>query len=51
LTAHADELTAALTAAQTRIAEDAKVSATLAKDLAAAKKKLAALQKSIGGKK
>ena len=51
LTAHADELTAALTAAQARIAEDAKVSATLAKDLAAAKKKLAALQKSIGGKK
>lgn len=47
LTAHADELSAALEAAQTRIGEDTSQATTLAKDLAAAKKKLAALEKSI----
>ena len=47
LTAHADELTAALTAAQTRIAQDAGHAATVAKELAAAKKRLAALERSI----
>lgn len=47
LTAHADELSVALEAAQTRIGEDTSHATTLAKDLAAAKKKLAALEKSI----
>jgi hypothetical protein len=47
LTAHADELTAALEAAQARIDADAGQATTLAKDLAKAKAKLAALERSI----
>lgn len=47
LTAHADELSAALAAAEARIGQDAGHAADLARDLAAAKKKLAALEKSI----
>ena len=47
LTGHADELSAALAAAQTRIADDDAHAAQLAKDLAAARKKLASLEKSI----
>lgn len=47
LTAHANELAEALAAAEARIGEDASHAATLAKDLEAAKKKLAALEKSI----
>jgi len=47
LTGHADELSAALAAAQTRIADDDAHAAQLAKDLAAARKKLASLEESI----
>lgn len=47
LTLHAEELSAALAAAETRIGADADHAAELAKDLADAKKKLAALEKSI----
>ena len=47
LTGHADELSAALAAAQTRIADDDAHAAQLAKDLAAARKKLASLEDSI----
>lgn len=47
LTTHADELTAALAAAETRIGSDTNHAAQLAADLAAAKGKLAALEKSI----
>jgi chromosome segregation ATPase len=47
LTLHADELSAALASAEARIGSDAEHAARLAEDLAAAKKKLAALEKSI----
>ena len=47
LTRHAEELSAALTAAQDRIGSDADHAAQLARDLDAAKKKLAALETSI----
>ena len=47
LTTHADELAAALAAAQARIDADATHAAELAKDLATARQKLAALEKSI----
>ena len=49
LTAHTEELSTALAAAETQIGADAEHAAQLAKDLAAAKKKLAALEKSIRG--
>ena len=47
LTTHAEELSAALAAAEARIGSDTDHATQLAKDLAAAKKKLAALEKSI----
>jgi chromosome segregation ATPase len=47
LTTRAEELSAALAAAQDRIGSDADHAAQLAKDLDTAKKKLAALEKSI----
>lgn len=47
LTAHADELTAALAAAEARIGADAGHADELAKELAAAKQKLATLEKQI----
>jgi len=47
LTAHTEELTVALAAAEARIGSDAEDAAQLTKDLAAARKKLAALEKSI----
>ena len=47
LTTHAEELSTALAAAQDRIGSDAEHAAQLARDLEAAKKKLAALEKSI----
>jgi chromosome segregation ATPase len=47
LTTRADELSTALAAAQDRIGSDAEHAAQLAKDLDAAKKKLAELEKSI----
>ena len=47
LTTHAEELSTALAAAQDRIGSDAEHAAQLARDLDAARKKLAALEKSI----
>jgi len=47
LTTHAEELSMALAAAQDRIGSDADHAAQLATDLDTAKKKLAALEKSI----
>jgi chromosome segregation ATPase len=47
LTTHAEELSAALAAAEARIGSDTDHATQLAKDLAAAKKKLAALETSI----
>ena len=47
LTTHADQLSAALAAAETRIGSDTDHAAQLAKDLSAAKLKLAALEESI----
>ena len=47
ITTRADELSVALAAAQTRIVSDAQHADQLATDLAAARKKLATLEKSI----
>jgi chromosome segregation ATPase len=47
LTAHAEELSAALAAAQDRIGSDGDHAAQLARDVDVARKKLAALEKSI----
>jgi peptidoglycan hydrolase CwlO-like protein len=47
LTGHTDELSSALQAAQARIAADDAHAAQLAKDLAAAKRRLAKLERSI----
>lgn len=47
LTTHAEELSAALAAAEARIGSDTEHAAQLARDLAAAKQKLAALEASI----